>query len=296
MKTASLTYPPPRLIDTAPLAARYDVLTRAILAFIAAGQMSRVLRLSRKVVRLVRVFTALERENVLLRRKLAMLTDKSWRERVLKDLGGLRKLGLWEAATARIEARLENPPTPARLSISEQTPDWLLTPERLAESERLKAHARNCKRASAHPLIFRDHCKMDFDGLFRLAPLPRGVRIAGRVRVYTQNSIVDYEWNPIPYAKVEGVGPASLWPAEFYAAEAAEAAEREVDTISLSSRASPKDADGGSTVRGCTVTFDPPSSHFGFVRDDKDRNTLTTRPLRLALPPKTYQALIEWPV
>lgn len=290
MKTASLTHPPLRLIDTAPLAARYAVLTQAIFAFIAAGRMGRVLRLSQKVVRLVRVFASLERENVLLRHKLEMLTDKSWRERVLRELGGLRKLGLWEAAKARIEESLENPPEPARLSVSEQTPDWLLTPERLAESERLKARVRKCMRASAHPLIFRDRCKMDFDGLFRLAPLPRGARVSGRVRVYTQNSIADYEWNPIPYAKIEGLGPASLWPAEFHAAEAVEGE----DKGEMNAFHSPR------CITGPISQTNPqtPKAEMDPVRqrDEWKGGSIPTLPLRLALPPKTYQALFEWPV
>ena len=223
MKTATLTYPSPHLIDTALLAGRYAVLCASIMSFIAAGRIEDVLTLSHKVLRLVRVFTKLETQNVLLTRKLDMLCDKAWRERVLGELGGLRKLRLWEAARKRIEARREDPPKAARLSISEQTPAWLLTPERLAESERLKAHARMCGRAAAHPLVFRDRVKMDFDGLFRLAPLPRGERANRQLKIYTQNSIVDYDWNAVPFSKVDGFGPASVWPVEFYAAMAIEA-------------------------------------------------------------------------
>ena len=222
MKTATLDYPTYtlRFIDTAPLAARYELLCASIMMFIEAGQIARVLRLTHKVRRLVRAFTQLDRHNILLQRKLNMLSNAAWRERVLQELGGLRKLKLWEAAKKRIEARIEaRRETPRKAApVSEQTPAWLLTPERMAESERLKAHTRLCGRATAHPLILRDRVKMDFDGMFRLAPLPRGERAKRRVKVYTQNTIVDYDWNNIPFAKETGLGPAMVWPAEFYAA------------------------------------------------------------------------------
>ena len=48
------------------------------------------------------------------------------------------------------------------------------------------------------------------------------MRAKRRVKVYTQNTIVDYDWNNIPFAKDTGFGPASVWPAEFYAAMVAE--------------------------------------------------------------------------
>ena len=226
MKTATLDYPTYtlRFIDTTPFAARYQLLCASIMLFIEAGQIARVLRLTHKGRRLVRAFTQLDRHNILLQRKLNMLSNAAWRERVLQELGGLRKLKLWEAAKKRIEARIKaRQETPRKAApIREQTPAWLLTPERIAESERLKAHARLCGRATAHPLILRDRVKMDFDGMFRLAPLPRGPRRKRRVKVYTQNTIVDYDWNNIPFAKDTGFGPASVWPAEFYAAMAAE--------------------------------------------------------------------------
>jgi len=219
MKTASLTYQTPYYIDTAPLAVRYEIMVTAIMACLEVGRLADMLRYTHKVVRLVRVFTKLEAQNVLTRRKLDMLIQKPWRERVLKELGGLRKLTLWEAAKARIEARQNMSPKP----VQDEAPSWLHTPERIAESERLKARVRECGRATAHPLVFRDKCKVDFEGEFRLAPLPRGPMGLRQVKVYTQNTIVDYVWNNIPFAKEKGFGPASVWPVEFYAAMELEA-------------------------------------------------------------------------
>ena len=80
MKTATFTYSPPHIIDTAPLAARYAVLTASIFAFIATGRHGEVLLYSRKLLRLVRVFTRFEAQNILTRRKLEMLANAPWRE------------------------------------------------------------------------------------------------------------------------------------------------------------------------------------------------------------------------
>ena len=103
MKTAAQTYSPPHLIDTAPLALRYQVMIASLLAFMAAGRHRDVLSYSFKILRLVRVFTRFEAQNILTKRKLEMLCNSAWQDRVLRELGGMRKLSLWEAASARIK-------------------------------------------------------------------------------------------------------------------------------------------------------------------------------------------------
>ena len=263
--TLSYTYPNLRFIDTAPLVSRFDVLAQAILAFTIAGQYLASMRAARKVIRLVRVVTKIEAHNAHLRLKLDMLSNKPWRDRVLKELGGVRKLKLWEAAKARIEARTAAPvkrPKP-------QGPAWLYTAERIAESERLKARKRACARASHNPLIMRDKCKLDFEGQFRLAPLPRGERAARQMRVYTQNTIIEYDWNPVPFQEEKGFGPACVWPVEFYAAMKIEAeilAERE----GCSSLSSPRKR--GSNNKCGSVGLDPRScvSEETLGGDDKE--------------------------
>ena len=219
MKTATFTYSPPHLINTAPLAARYEVMIASLFAFIAAGRHGDVLLYSRKVLRLVRVFTRFEAQNILTKRKLEMLCNSAWRDRVLRELGGMRKLSLWEAASARIKEREGRTPKP----ITPEAPSWLYTPERIADSERLKARARACAKACAPERVVRDRVKMDFEGEFRLAPLPRGERAPRRRKVYTAQSITEYDWNPLPFAPQSGFGPAAVWPAEFRAAMVVEA-------------------------------------------------------------------------
>jgi len=251
MKTASLTYQTPHLIDTAPLAARYEIMVATIMTCLEAGRLRDMLRYTHNVVRLVRVFTKLEAQNVLTRRKLDMLIQKPWRERVLKELGGLRKLKLWEAAKARIEARKDTSAKRAQ----DEVPSWLHTPERMTESERLKARVRECGRATAHPLVFRDRYKMDFEGEFRLAPLPRGPRGEARVKVYTKNTIVDYVWNNIPFAEEKGFGPASVWPVEFYAAMEVEGGDSVLS--SSPSCLHSKQHERGSNSEDSTMLLDP---------------------------------------
>jgi len=187
-----------------------------------------VLSYSYKLRRLVRAFTRFEAQNVLTRRKLEMLCHAPWRELVIKELGGMRKLKLWEAARERIMARASRAPKPP----APQEPAWLFTPERIAESERLKAWARDCARAAAPKGFVRDKVKMDCDGEFRLAPLPRGANAARQIRVYTALSISDYDWDGIPFDTENGFGPISVWPVEFYAAMEIEAGILEESCIS----------------------------------------------------------------
>jgi len=159
-------------IDAAPLAARYHMLMGLILTLITAGRIRDVERLSRQVARLVKAYVKVGAHNALISRKLDMLADPNWRGRVLKDLGGLRKLKLWDAAFARVQKEAVKRFTPVKAE-----PAWLDRPERIAESERLKARSRAISKACVNPKVFRDAVKVDMDGMFRLAPLPRRASI-----------------------------------------------------------------------------------------------------------------------
>lgn len=275
------------------------------MGFIAAGRLGDMLRVSHKVARLVRTFTKFERQNILLTRKLEMLSDTHWRDRVLKELGGMRKLKLWDAARKRMEQRIAERAGRAAIDRPAPEPAWLYTAERMAESERLKARARMCMSASAHPNIFRDRYKMDFDGLFRLAPLSReGLHSEGaarQVKVYTQNTISDYEWNPVPFAKTQGFGPASIWPVEFYAAMKVESEAREEKTEpqpTLCSRNSRSEY-AGSPATSAPVDGDPgsgawcpnsaPGTREKKEREERKKESLPLIPIHQALSPKVHQ-------
>lgn len=292
MKTTNFTYSPYEFIDIAPLAARYAILTQAILTFAIMGQPCRAMRVTQKVIRLIRLYARLDTQNKLRARKLEMLSDRGWRERVLRDLGGLRKLRLWEAAKARILQKRGAPvkrPEP-------QEPAWLYTPERIAESERLKARARRCMRACHNPLIVRDRFRMDFDGQFRLAPLPRCERAPRQLKVYTQQTISEYDWDPTPFGKDDVLGVAIVWPVEFYAAAALEAKiETARSNLVLTENARSADEPRPDPTAE-TLPLDLPLREGNIVSRDNRRKSGGAVPLHLVLDRKTYDDIFENPV
>ena len=109
MKTSSSTPPAYHFIDIAPLAARFDVLMASIMVFIDAGRMLPLIRVTQDVRQLVRHVKQFEAHNYLLTRKLDMLLDPAWRRRVLKELGGMRRLKSWEKAAARNLSGIKGP-------------------------------------------------------------------------------------------------------------------------------------------------------------------------------------------
>ena len=307
--TSAHTYHPSHLIDTAPLSARCDYLTQAILAFIAAGHMGLILRYSQKLLRVIRVHNRLTGANVLMRRKRDMLYNSAWRRRVLWGLGGRKKLRRWDEMNARFMPRLE---TKSAASLNgygpvDEHPAWLNTPERIAESERLKAKVRNIRRAAVNPHIVRDRVKTDFDGLFRLPPLPRKTRLPGALKIYTQNTIRDYDWNPIPFAKETGFGPACVWPAEFYAAMIADGEMTEAEVPAEATQPSPMCSRNsqseypGSPTNGAPKDGDPasgvwyPNPSTGTRKDSNERDDTYVRivPLQNILPDKTYRTIFD---
>jgi len=114
---------------------------------------------------------------------------------------------------------------------------WWRSPERVVQSEALKAHARLCAKACAPQGIYRDPFKMDREGQFRLAPLPRlsSSLSSGQPRkavIYTQLTISNYNYNAVPVYRPH-LGPASVSPFEFIAAARMDKAEEDnTDVIS----------------------------------------------------------------
>jgi len=210
-------YLPPtslKYIDAKPLEARYLALIALIKTYIDIGRHREMERASYRMARTVKAYIKVLTHNDLLTRKLDMLASPIWRSRVLKDLGGLRKLKLWDKAFLRANGDLPKrrvTPTPQDLE-----PVWHRTPERMAISERLKAHARRCAKACVSERTYRDPFKLDCDGLFRLAPLPRRSSETKRqLTIYSELTIGDYEYNAMPVYKPEGLGIATVWPMEF---------------------------------------------------------------------------------
>jgi len=207
----------PAFIDTASMVAAYERLCAMVPLILAHPTARGLLENARKAGHLVREFTQAEFSNYQRGLKLDMLSHGPWRERVLKELGGEAKLTAWDAAQERYASRKET-------SLPEVVPSaWRKTPERLAEEERLKAHARKCARATAHPRIFRDPFRVDFEGQFRLAPLPR-LSTPRRDPAAVPFAIEDYNYDGTPIAKMSGFdAPVTVWPVEFRAAARLEA-------------------------------------------------------------------------
>ena len=208
-------------IGTAPLAARFQLLMVYVSTLLTVKRYGDVLSVSKRVARLIKAYVKVSTHNAHLRRKADMLLNPDWRARVLKDLGGSEALIRWDKSVTRARLRREGYLAPIKRRKAEG-PIGFNTPEHIAESERLKAHKRACAKACASAREFRDPFKMDQDGLFRLAPLPRlgtGQSADTRApRIYTRQTIEDYHYNAVPLYKPKGLGPAPVWPIEFYAA------------------------------------------------------------------------------
>ena len=256
------SYLPPtslKYINAKPLEARYLALIALIKTYIDIGRHREMERASYRMARTIKAYIKVLTHNDLLTRKLDMLASPIWRARVLKDLGGLRKLKLWDKAFQRASDNLRErcvPPVQA-----EHT--WHRTPERIAISEQLKAHARRCAKACISAGTYRDPYKLDCDGMFRLAPLPRakrqGVR---RLTIYSEQTIGDYNYNAMPLYKPDGLGIATVWPMEFYAAMALELEDQ---------NAASNDVIPHTCILAQQKT-DPGPAGLALVRDDNSEN------------------------
>ena len=228
-----------------------------------------------------------------------MLASPIWRKRVLKDLGGLRKLKLWDKAFQRAKGDL--PQRKRRVTPKDPEPVWWRMPERIAISEQLKAHARRCAKACVSDGTYRDPYKLDCDGMFRLAPLPRAKHQRVREQtIYSKLTIGDYNYNAVPVYKPEGLGIATVWPMEFYAAMALEVEDKSAastDVIphaySLAQQNTP-DAGPNTLVRD-DKTEDPEDKDewYDIIDDmiDKDMNVLAN-----FIGINTYRYVFENPV
>ena len=216
-----------RRIDIAPLAALYMAAIVGFNALRLAGNYRRMPMAARKIHAVLRAIIKAKIHNHHLDLKLAMLLNSAWRTRVLRELGGSRKLELWMKALMRAEGILPK----RRVSPKPQEPVWWRTPERIARSEALKAHARFCAKACLPQGTVRDPFKMDQSGQFRLAPLPRvSSGQPCQAVIYTKLTISDYNYNAVPIYRSTGFGPACVSPFEFIAAAQIAATVTDADT------------------------------------------------------------------
>lgn len=129
------------------------------------------------------------------RYKLTMLRSKDWRERVFTDLGG-----------AKAMMRFYRQPDKAKAATR--------TRKTLSEKERQhREHMKLCSKAAAHPRVFRDPCRLDQEGLFRLPSIRKQIN----PRPTHPNIITtEYSYDPRPIYKPSLFSsPIIVWPDEF---------------------------------------------------------------------------------
>jgi|GEM_PF-6368993 len=199
---------------------RYGALILQVTALILARDFSGILSVSREIGRAARALMQAKARASAARMTRAMLADGRWRGRVISDLGGYRALHLWQRARRRAALRA------ALLSLQSGGRGRAVSRAPLPPAEAARrAFIRERRRACAPARVFKDPFRMDFDGQFRLPPLPRApwpaaLRLlsgpAGRgSRAY------DYDPRPVrrqnKYVCAQPVSPRA-----FYAAIAAE--------------------------------------------------------------------------
>lgn len=111
-----------------------------------------ILKTAQRVARIVRDIIVQEEWNALIAAKSTMLRTPSWRNRVLRDLGGNAALLDWEAR----DARAQNP----QPAFTHKIPKQVVT-------------RQNENHTLPESQMFYDACKIDQEGEFRLPPLAR---------------------------------------------------------------------------------------------------------------------------
>ena len=208
MKARLSLYEPDTLPDITALTARYERLIFMVKVLILSGDYGGVLKTSYDIARAAKALIKGKARAAAIERKLHMLATPKWRARVISDLGGMRKLALWNAAMLRAIERALTPRAP----IAKPAPHALAAQ---VQEDARRAHARKCLKATAHPGIIRDRFRVDFEGQFRLPPLPRAPRAAGK-----SSAASEYTYDPRKLTYQSGVfAPAAVWPTEFYVAE-----------------------------------------------------------------------------
>ena len=109
--------------------------------------------------------------------------------------------------------------------------------------------------------------------MFRLAPLSRrSSKTKRKLTIYSKLTIGDYNYNAMPVYKPDGLGIATVWPMEFYAAMALEAEDQSAAAKDVNSPAA------GLALARDDKTEDPEDKDewYDIIDDmiDKDMNVL----------------------
>lgn len=230
MKARASLFPvPDPTPDVEALGAHYRHLVMLVMTWTLAGNFGEVLKASLDAGRAARALIKAKIRARQDRTRADMLACAGWRAKVISDLGGLRKLALWQAAMKRAVSRERGRAQRWTVPVA-PPPKTYVTPQMRAAgaAEALRrARIRDCARACAHPGVFKDPFRVDQDGLFRLPPLPREARTA---RAGGRRSLipVDYAFDARKTTGLSGaLAPAMVWPIEFYRAQARDIATPE---------------------------------------------------------------------
>ena len=183
-----------------------------------------VLRLARQTEQVASELRQAGEHNRRLKLKLDMLLSPLWRARVLKDLGGEAMLTRWEA---QVRGKIRDPLKPhasmaqrlARSANLEKARDTL----RRRNERQATAKERRKRFDDTHPNILFDRVKVDSEGQFRLAPIPRAkVKVVKTIirRAETPDETeARLERNAyIRSVRYVEAAPIPVWPFEFRAA------------------------------------------------------------------------------
>lgn len=194
--------------DIDALTAHYLDLITAMKMLVLLGDFSGVLKTSLEIGRAVKALLKGKAALAASRLKTDMLKNPHWRARVIRDLGGVKKLGQWQLAMQRAIA--------GQGQSAGRGPNCRALPQ---AQIMVRDHAKRCARACASPLITKDPFRVDQEGQFRLPPVPRmTARNKGGAGQVTKRR--DYVYDPRPMPKLSGYSaPVMVWPLEFFASE-----------------------------------------------------------------------------
>lgn len=192
--------------------------------------------------------------------KLKMLRTQAWRARVLSDLGGMKALTVWR----------NQPPPHKSLRVTRPA----LSLEDLAH----RAHVKLCVQACVNPRIFRDPCKLDQEGVFRLPPKRRHIiKRLTHPNIIEANQYYEYSYDARPVYQLPHFSePIMVWPDEFLAfAQIKAEIEAEVEAEQAEERI---ETQGRNLIARTLATFDPLSLSDIVPKETQEREVVFAPP------------------
>lgn len=199
-----------------------------LLTFVIIADSREVLRTARRVAKVTRELIKAETHNERVLLKWEMLLTPHWRERVLRELGGVKALKRWERLNDRAAKRR------AGITIVKPHASPAQRQARAANLAKAKAalfekRAKTPRRFydDSHPNIYKDPCKVDMKGQFRLAPIQRS-----KHKVKSQSVRAATPRRDVTHVKYSKIDPIPLWPQDYEIVGEFEAAAQSSSPVS----------------------------------------------------------------